>query len=99
MEEIPFYAMKPSKLIFKETQTKMLQYGLMREGDLYLVYLENPDGGDLIPAIPSATYTCTWLNPMTGELKQEQHALDGASSLRSPFNDQDVVIKIELELP
>lgn len=95
MKEIPFYEMKPSRQVFRASQPGMGQYGLMKEGALYLVFLENMDGDALIPDIPAGTYTCTWLNVETGEQKTEQLGQDGTVSISSPFDEGEVVLKME----
>jgi hypothetical protein len=95
MDEIPFYDMKPVRQVFKATEEEMQQYALYKEGEIYLVFLEQMGANSLIPDIPAGTYDCTWLHVETGEQKTEQLELGANVSVSSPYNSQEVVIKIE----
>jgi hypothetical protein len=95
MDEIPFYEMKPSQSVFSAAAGEVKHYALEKEGEVYLVFIEDGGESDLIPVIPNDNYTCTWLHVDTGERITEQLDLDEHRSLSSPFKDTDVVLLIE----
>lgn len=95
MGEIPFYEMKPTRQVFNSTENGVVQFGLAKEGEVYLIFLEKFDNTTLIPEVPAGNYQCTWLHTGSGERKSEQLELDGKVSLNSPFTTEEIVLKIE----
>lgn len=95
IEDVPFYEMNPTRKVFRDAEAELGQFGLMKEGELYLIFLEDFGNSSLIPEIPAGNYQLTWLHLGSGEIKTEQLKLDGTVPLTSPFVEPEVVIKIE----
>lgn len=96
MKRVPFYEMKPSTSILDPADETMKQYGLQKEGEHYLVFLERYKGVKLVPRVTEANYMVTWLDVETGEQKSEQAELDGTTAISAPFEKEQVVLLIQL---
>ena len=93
MAEVPFHEMEVTNTIFQETDG-LRQYGLQKEGEVYLVFLEGFRAGSLIPAIPVADYDLIWLNVDTGERRESTLQPGGGKEIESPFKEEQVVLHI-----
>jgi len=95
MDGLPFYEMKPCRDMFRTEEAKMRHYALVKEGELYLAFIENCKGAKLLPEIPAGSYRCTWLHPGTGDTKTEELEVNASNALYSPYPADEVVLKIE----
>jgi hypothetical protein len=94
MQQVPFHEMEFSGSILEGADNGMKQYGLQKQGESYLVFLEHMEGAPLIPLVPSSTYTVTFINVDTGERKSETLPLGDGASVLSPFTGDRLALLI-----
>jgi hypothetical protein len=94
MEEVPFQEMEYTGNLFKGTEPFVRQYGLCKEGELYLVFVEGSRQVPLVPELPAGNYEVTWLNIQTGQRIQMRENLGNLAPIYAPFEENEVVLMI-----
>jgi len=91
---VPFHEMEFSGSILDEDAGGMKQYGLQKEGEIYLLFLENLKDSELVPRVPSSTYEVSFINVDTGEIKVEMLSLGNEQAIISPYAGDRVALMI-----
>lgn len=95
MKLVPFHEMEYSGSLVKSADTLLTQYGLVKPGECYLLFLEGCNGLELIPDVPAGRYTLSWLNVDTGKWIKEQLPLGNIHAITSPMEEDRVVLLIQ----
>lgn len=99
IHSVPFYEMEFSSSVLKDTGPGSKQFGLAKQGEVYLVLLEDygPDG--LSVQIPGSDYHVTWIDIESGQTESNLQWLDDGTSLSIPFNADPVAVLIRKSDP
>ena len=91
---VPFHEMEFSASILDAGEGKLKQYGIQKEGEIYLVFVENLKDAALFPQVPASNYQVSFINVDTGEKKMETLSLGNGEAISSPFAVNRVAIMI-----
>jgi len=95
MKQVPYAEMEFSGSILKQTTSGMKQYGLQKKGEVYLLFVEELDGGSLVPVVPTDSYEVTFIHMESGDTKTELLTLGNGKSIGSPFDKNRTVLMIK----
>ncbi|MGW8315762.1 MAG: hypothetical protein ACWGNV_09195 [Bacteroidales bacterium] len=95
MKQVPFHEMEFSDRLLRSDPADMKQYGLVKPGEVSLVYVEGfpPEGP--VPQLPAGSYAITWIDIHSGEQVTEQVRFAPGTPLKVPFPVNEAVLKIE----
>jgi hypothetical protein len=91
---VPFHEMEFSGAILESPNQELKQYGLQKEGEIYLLFVENLNDDELIPRVPPSSYEVSFINVDTGDKNTETVSLGSKQSIASPFTDERVAVMI-----
>lgn len=94
INQVPFHEMKFSDNILDAGEGKLKQYGLQKEGEIYLVFAENVKDAAMIPQVPQSNYEVSFINVDTGEKKRDTLSLGNGEAIRSPFEGDRLALMI-----
>jgi len=95
MNSIPFHEMEFSGTILDSGDGKLRQYGLQKEGEVYLLFVEHLQDVALIPQLPPSEYEVHYMHVDTGETHAETLNLGNDQSLVLPFEVDRIAIMIK----
>jgi hypothetical protein len=95
INRVPFKEMEFSGSILEAGSGALKQYGLQKEGEAYLLFVEHLKDVELIPQIPASPYEVSYINVDTGETHAETLNLGSHNSLTLPFAADRMAIMIK----
>jgi hypothetical protein len=76
----------------------MIPYLLSDPGNAYAVFLQavGVEGGELLLRVPDGNYSVSWISTLSGEIlrNESKNVKDGLLSLRVPFEEGEIAMKI-----
>ena len=94
MAEIPFWEMEFSGDILASDAPTFKQYGLQKEGEVYLLFLEKYEQQALVPGLPPGVYELSFINVDTGEQSSETHSLGKGEEIHPPMEAKHFALLI-----
>ena len=94
INRVPFHEMEFSGSILDAGEGKLKQYGIQKEGEIYLLFAENLTDAVLIPQVPSSNYEVSYINVDTGEEETETLNLGNGEAISSSFSGDRVAIML-----
>lgn len=94
MKQVPFQEMDFSGNILDASQGDFKQYGLAREGEVYVLFVENLNSEKLIPGVPASEYEVIFIQIDSGEKQNENLELGQGQALSLPFESERIAIII-----
>lgn len=94
INQVPFHEMNFSGSILETSNEELKQYGLQKEGEIYLVFAENLMDAELIPQLPPSSYELSYINVDTGERATKTLSLGSGEAIASPFAGDRVALLI-----
>ncbi|TFH19908.1 MAG: hypothetical protein E4H10_17260 [Bacteroidia bacterium] len=91
---VPFYEMEFSGTILDAGKGNLKQYGLKKEGEIYLIFVENLKDAELIPQVPPSSYEVSFIKVDTGDKNTETVLLGNEQAITSPFAGDRVAVLI-----
>jgi hypothetical protein len=92
---VPFHEMEFSGNILDAGKGEFKQYGLQKEGEIYLLFVEHLRDAELIPQIPQSNYEVSFINVDTGDKHTEVVSLGAMQALALPFPLDRMAIMIK----
>ncbi|MCK4750108.1 MAG: hypothetical protein KAT15_23795, partial [Bacteroidales bacterium] len=93
---VPFQEMEFSGTILGTSNEELKQYGLQKEGEIYLLFVENLMEAELIPRVPRSSYEVSFINVDTGDKNTETVNLGNEQAITSPFTGDRVAVMIRI---
>ena len=93
---VPFQQMEFSGTILDTSNKELKQYGLQKEGEIYLLFVENLMEAELIPRVPPSSYEVSFINVDTGDKNTETVNLGNEQAIISPFTGDRVAVMIRI---
>lgn len=94
MKQVPYWEMSFDGNILDSDETSYKQYGLKKNDEVCLLFVEHYKDEALIPKLSEGEYEVTYINVDSGERKTETCALGKGEELHSPFDDKRLAIVI-----
>ncbi|MDX2432758.1 MAG: hypothetical protein QNK35_17605 [Bacteroides sp.] len=94
MAEVPFWDMEFSGEILASETSSLKQYGLQKEGEVYLLFLEMYEGGSLVPGVAPGDYEVSFIDVDSGERSSETRSLGKGEALHSPLEAERFALMI-----
>jgi hypothetical protein len=83
-----------SGVLLRQDKPDMKQYGLVKPGEVSLIYTEGfPEKGP-VPELPEGRYEITWIDIHTGDQVTEQVQYNPGMPLKVPYRVHEAVLKI-----
>ena len=79
----------------KAMNETLKQYGLQKEGEVYLVFLELVESHELVPLLKEGEYEATFINVDNGEQNSEILELGNGKVLHAPVNEERMALLIK----
>ena len=95
MELVPYWEMDVSGDLLASDGSAMKQYGLQKEGEVYLVFLEQVESHELVPLIKEGEYEATFINVDNGAQNSEILELGNGKVLHAPVNEERMALLIK----
>ncbi len=95
MNQVPFQEMEFTGSLLEADTPGMKQYGLMKPGEVSLVYVEGIPPEGPVPQLPGGRYAVTWIDFLSGQQVTEQVRFTPGTPLEVPFAAREAVVKIE----
>jgi len=95
MELVSYWEMEVSGDLLASDGSAMQQYGLQKEGEVYLLFIEQVEYQELVPLLREGEYEVTFIDLDTGEHNSEIVELGNGKVLHSPVNAERMALMIK----
>lgn len=87
IKRVPFWEMEFSGNLIAANGSTMRQYGLRKNNEVSLVFLEKMESQDLVPLLEEGKYEVSFINVETGEQYRETLELGNGKVIHAPISE------------